>query len=113
MINFESDETLTESNCFVQRTPSASSDREKKVLQGDSKDPSENMKDFEEVTAFLGHWGRFQKVVFFLLLASTIPNGLGIVSIVFMTAIPKHQCKIPEVNLTQDWLSVITPVKVN
>lgn len=71
------------------------------------------MRDFEDVTAFLGHWGNFQKVVFFLLLASTIPNGLGFVSIVFLTAIPKHQCMIPDVNLTQDWLQVIIPTKVN
>uniref|UniRef100_H3C2Y4 Major facilitator superfamily (MFS) profile domain-containing protein n=1 Tax=Tetraodon nigroviridis TaxID=99883 RepID=H3C2Y4_TETNG len=70
------------------------------------------MKDFEEVTAFLGDWGCFQKVVLFLLLSSTIPNGLGFVSVVFISAVPKHQCKIPEVNLTQNWLSVIIPVKV-
>lgn len=71
------------------------------------------MRDFEEVIGFLGHWGHFQKVVFFLLFASTIPNGLGFVSVVFFTAIPEHQCKIPDINLTQDWLSVIIPVKVN
>lgn len=70
------------------------------------------MRDFEEVTAFLGHWGRFQQVVFFLLLVSTIPNGLGFVSIVFISAIPKHQCMIPDVNLTQEWLRVIIPAKV-
>ncbi|CAG06337.1 unnamed protein product [Tetraodon nigroviridis] len=86
--------------------------RDKAVLQEDSKDPSEMMKDFEEVTAFLGDWGCFQKVVLFLLLSSTIPNGLGFVSVVFISAVPKHQCKIPEVNLTQNWLSVIIPVKV-
>lgn len=70
------------------------------------------MRDFEDVTAFLGHWGKYQQVVFFLLLASTIPNGLGFVSVVFLTAIPKHQCMIPDVNLTQDWLQVIIPTKV-
>lgn len=29
----------------------------------------ETMKDYEESTAFLGHWGRFQQVVFFVLCA--------------------------------------------
>lgn len=75
-------------------------------------DDSVMMRNFEEVTAFLGHWGCFQQVVFFLLLASTIPNGLGFVSIVFISAIPKHHCKISDVNLTLEWLSVIIPAKV-
>ena len=71
------------------------------------------MKGYEESIVFLGQWGRFQQIVFFLLCASTIPNGFGIFSIVFMTGIPSHHCMIPEVNLTQEWLSVIIPIQVN
>lgn len=71
------------------------------------------MKDYDERIAFLGQWGRFQQIVFFLLFVSTIANGTGVLSFVFLAAIPDHRCRIPEVNLTQDWLSVIIPVKVN
>lgn len=71
------------------------------------------MKNYDESTAFLGEWGRFQRIVFFLLCASTIPNGLSVLSIIFVADIPSHHCMIPDVNLTQDWLDVIIPVKVN
>ncbi|TKS83082.1 Solute carrier family 22 member 5 High-affinity sodium-dependent carnitine cotransporter [Collichthys lucidus] len=70
------------------------------------------MNTYDETTAFLGHWGRFQQIVFFLLCASTIPNGSGVLSIIFVAAIPSHHCLVPEVNLTQDWLNVIIPIKV-
>lgn len=71
------------------------------------------MNTYDETTAFLGHWGRFQQIVFFLLCASTIPNGSGVLSIIFVAAIPSHHCLVPELNLTQDWLNVIIPIKVN
>ncbi|KAE8287607.1 Solute carrier family 22 member 5 [Larimichthys crocea] len=70
------------------------------------------MNTYDETTAFLGHWGRFQQIVFFLLCASTIPNGSGVLSIIFVAAIPSHHCLVPELNLTQDWLNVIIPIKV-
>ncbi|KAG8008534.1 Solute carrier family 22 member 5 [Nibea albiflora] len=70
------------------------------------------MNNYDETTAFLGHWGRFQQIVFFLLCASTIPNGSGVLSIIFVAAIPSHHCLVPELNLTQDWLNVIIPIKV-
>lgn len=71
------------------------------------------MKDFEESIAFLGQWGFFQKTVFFVLCASIIPNGSGVLSIIFVADIPHHHCVIPEVNLTREWLSVIIPVEVS
>nr|XP_040037473.1 solute carrier family 22 member 5-like [Gasterosteus aculeatus aculeatus] len=70
------------------------------------------MKDFEASVAFLGQWGRFQQVVFFLLCASVVPNGFGAFSVVFLTDTPAHRCLVPEVNLTQDWLDVIIPIEV-
>ncbi|XP_050934490.1 solute carrier family 22 member 5 isoform X1 [Lates calcarifer] len=70
------------------------------------------MKHYEETIAFLGQWGRFQQIVFFLLCCSTIPNGTGVLSIIFVADIPSHHCMIPEVNLTREWLSAIIPVKV-
>ncbi|XP_073335964.1 organic cation/carnitine transporter 2-like [Pagrus major] len=70
------------------------------------------MNDYDETIAFLGQWGCFQKTVFFLLCASTIPNGTGVLSIIFVADVPAHHCRIPEVNLTQDWLNVVIPTKV-
>ncbi|XP_074528335.1 solute carrier family 22 member 4-like isoform X2 [Halichoeres trimaculatus] len=70
------------------------------------------MQDYDEAVAFLGQWGRFQQVVFFMLVASILPNGFGAFSVVFFADIPRHHCLIPDVNLTEDWLNVIIPVEV-
>ncbi|KAM6983312.1 organic cation/carnitine transporter 2-like [Tautogolabrus adspersus] len=70
------------------------------------------MKDYDESSAFLGQWGCFQQVVFFVLVASIIPNGLGIFSVVFLVDIPRHHCLVPEANLTEDWLNAIIPIEV-
>lgn len=71
------------------------------------------MKDYDETTAFLGQWGRFQQTVFFLLCASTIPNGLSGFSVIFLAAIPSHHCLVPEVNLSQEWRKAIIPIEVS
>uniref|UniRef100_A0A3B4B2D7 Uncharacterized protein n=1 Tax=Periophthalmus magnuspinnatus TaxID=409849 RepID=A0A3B4B2D7_9GOBI len=71
------------------------------------------MNYYDEVTAFLGNWGRFQKILFFILCASVIPNGLGVLSVVFIVDNPKHHCSIPDVNLTEDWLQAIIPIEVS
>uniref|UniRef100_A0A8C9XDX9 Major facilitator superfamily (MFS) profile domain-containing protein n=1 Tax=Sander lucioperca TaxID=283035 RepID=A0A8C9XDX9_SANLU len=70
------------------------------------------MNDYDKITAFLGQWGRFQQIVFFLLCASIVPNGFAAFSVVFLTDIPSHHCLVPEVNLTQDWRSAIIPIEV-
>ncbi|XP_033496390.2 organic cation/carnitine transporter 2-like isoform X1 [Epinephelus lanceolatus] len=70
------------------------------------------MKDYDETISFLGQWGRFQQIVFFLLCASIMPNGFGALSVVFLTAVPSHHCLVPEVNLTQDWRNAIIPREV-
>ncbi|XP_068456279.1 organic cation/carnitine transporter 2-like [Clinocottus analis] len=70
------------------------------------------MKDYEDSVAFLGQWGRFQQVVFFLLCASILPNGFGTFSVVFLTDAPHHHCLVPEVNLTQVWHNAIIPIEV-
>lgn len=71
------------------------------------------MKDYAETVAFLGQWGRFQQIVFFLLCASIMPNGFGAFTLVFVTDTPKHHCLIPDVNLTKEWHSAIIPVHVS
>ncbi|XP_028450844.1 solute carrier family 22 member 5 [Perca flavescens] len=70
------------------------------------------MNDYDKTTAFLGQWGRFQQIVFFLLCASIVPNGFAAFSVVFLTDIPSHHCLVPEVNLTQDWRNAIIPIEV-
>ncbi|XP_037605527.1 solute carrier family 22 member 5-like [Sebastes umbrosus] len=70
------------------------------------------MQDYDDTTAFLGQWGRFQQIVFFLLCVSVMPNGFGAFSVVFLTDIPGHHCLVPEVNLTQDWRNATIPIEV-
>ncbi|KAK7884001.1 hypothetical protein WMY93_027124 [Mugilogobius chulae] len=70
------------------------------------------MSNYDEITSFLGNWGRFQKILFFILYASVIPNGLAVLSVVFIADSPKHHCFIPDVNLTEDWLQAIIPINV-
>ncbi|XP_074528438.1 organic cation/carnitine transporter 2-like [Halichoeres trimaculatus] len=70
------------------------------------------MKNYAESIAFLGQWGLFQQVVFFLLCASIMPNGFGAFTLVFLNDIPSHHCFIPGDNLTEDWLKSIIPFKM-
>lgn len=70
------------------------------------------MKTYADSIAFLGQWGRFQQVVFFLLCTSITPNGFGAFTLVFLTDAPSHHCLVPEGNLTADWRSAIIPVQV-
>lgn len=73
----------------------------------------ETMKDYEESTAFLGHWGRFQQVVFFVLCASSVINGICTFHVVFVADAPIHHCLVPMVNLTQGWHNATIPKEVN
>ncbi|KAM9847312.1 organic cation/carnitine transporter 2-like [Aulostomus maculatus] len=70
------------------------------------------MRTYAESVAFLGQFGRFQKIVFFLLIASIVPNGFGAFTLVFVNAIPSHHCLVPDVNLTEDWRNAIIPLHV-
>ncbi|XP_061858509.1 organic cation/carnitine transporter 2 isoform X2 [Colius striatus] len=71
------------------------------------------MRDYEEVAAFLGEWGRFQRLVFFFLSASIIPNGFNGLSIVFMAGTPEHWCAVPRgANLSGEWLNASIPLEL-
>lgn len=70
------------------------------------------MMNYESIVAFLGQWRCFQKVIFFLLCTSVVPNGLMSFYIVFVADTPDHHCQIPEVNLTQEWLNATIPKEV-
>ncbi|XP_008140721.1 organic cation/carnitine transporter 2 isoform X1 [Eptesicus fuscus] len=69
------------------------------------------MRDYDEVTAFLGEWGPFQRLIFFLLSASIIPNGFNGMSAVFLTATPEHRCRVPgSANLSSAWRNHSAPL---
>ncbi|XP_074865829.1 organic cation/carnitine transporter 2-like [Carettochelys insculpta] len=71
------------------------------------------MRDYEGVTAFLGEWGPFQRLVFFLLSASIVPNGFTGLSIVFLAGVPEHRCRLPPgANLSREWLNASIPREV-
>ncbi|XP_003217438.2 solute carrier family 22 member 4 [Anolis carolinensis] len=70
------------------------------------------MRDYDEIIAFLGEWGPFQRLVFFLLSASIIPNGFNGMSAVFLAGIPEHRCRIPAgANLSAAWLNASVPLE--
>ncbi|XP_004629393.1 solute carrier family 22 member 5 isoform X1 [Octodon degus] len=69
------------------------------------------MRGYEEVTAFLGEWGPFQRLIFFLLSASIIPNGFNGISYVFLAGTPEHRCRIPgAANLSSAWRNHSIPL---
>uniref|UniRef100_A0A6I8QXA8 Solute carrier family 22 (organic cation/zwitterion transporter), member 4 n=1 Tax=Xenopus tropicalis TaxID=8364 RepID=A0A6I8QXA8_XENTR len=66
--------------------------------------------DYDEATSFLGEWGRYQFMIFFLLSASIIPNGFNGMSVMFLAGIPEHRCHIPEsANLSAAWRNASIP----
>uniref|UniRef100_A0A3Q1G9D7 Solute carrier family 22 member 5-like n=1 Tax=Acanthochromis polyacanthus TaxID=80966 RepID=A0A3Q1G9D7_9TELE len=70
------------------------------------------MKDYDTTVAFLGQWGRFQLIFFFLLCSTIVPNGLGAFTLIFLTDVPSHQCLVSDTNITEDWRKSIIPVEV-
>uniref|UniRef100_A0A8C8AFG1 Solute carrier family 22 member 5 n=1 Tax=Otus sunia TaxID=257818 RepID=A0A8C8AFG1_9STRI len=71
------------------------------------------MRDYEAATAFLGEWGRFQRLVFFLLSASIVPNGFNGMSAVFLAGTPEHRCAVPRgANLSGEWRNASIPLEL-
>ncbi|KAJ8262206.1 hypothetical protein GJAV_G00163740 [Gymnothorax javanicus] len=60
-----------------------------------------SMRDYDEITAFLGEWGPFQRTVSILLSLSTIPNGYSAMCMVFLGDTPRHHCSLPYLNSTE------------
>ncbi|XP_063148401.1 solute carrier family 22 member 4 [Candoia aspera] len=70
------------------------------------------MRDYDEIIAFLGEWGPFQRLIFFLLSASIIPNGFNGMSAVFLAGTPEHRCRVPaSANLSAAWLNASIPLE--
>ncbi|XP_039176197.1 E3 SUMO-protein ligase ZNF451 isoform X2 [Crotalus tigris] len=70
------------------------------------------MFNYDEAIAFLGEWGLFQWLIFFLLSASIIPNGSTGLSTVFWAATPEHWRRVPSnANLSAAWLNASIPLE--
>ncbi|XP_068187605.1 solute carrier family 22 member 4-like [Antennarius striatus] len=68
------------------------------------------MGDYDEETAFLGQTGPYFWTTFFLLNTVFVSTGFNGLYMVFVGAVPKHHCLIPDSNLTEDWRNAIIPI---
>ncbi|XP_060692604.1 organic cation/carnitine transporter 2-like [Hemiscyllium ocellatum] len=70
------------------------------------------MRDYDEITAFLGEWGPYQKIIFFLLSLSVFPNAFFGINMVFVGDTPEHRCLIPgNLNLSEAWMNRTIPLE--
>ncbi|XP_059912810.1 organic cation/carnitine transporter 2 isoform X2 [Gadus macrocephalus] len=70
------------------------------------------MPTYEDAVAFLGEWGPYQQLVFFLLCFTFFPNGFTSLCIVFIGDTPSHHCLIPaSANLTSVWMNNSIPLE--
>ncbi|CAL4130642.1 unnamed protein product, partial [Meganyctiphanes norvegica] len=72
----------------------------------------EKTMDFDDLLPYVGEFGRYQKLmIFFICLPACIPCGFHAFNQLFMSPMPPHWCKVPDVekfNLTEEEAKTIT-----
>lgn len=70
--------------------------------------------DYDDILKILGEFGRYQKILFFCICLGALPAAFNNMTIVFLAAVPDHQCSVPSakrLNLsTSDYLYLTIPL---
>ena len=70
-----------------------------KIIENETKEveeePNEKSKTFDDILDHLGEFGRYQKIVYFLLFMPTIFSAMHKMAWVFLGAKVNHRCRLP------------------
>ncbi len=96
------------------RTMSVSPKSESQYIASPGMAPTNKM-DFDELTDILGQFGKYQKIIYFLICLIGIQCSFNNMSIMFIGGIPDHWCSTPQLqnlsvtdNITEDIIKTIS-----